>query len=223
MYVTLPTQTHANAVALDIDLSVASRPELCLKDGAYLFFEGDDARRLYRVTEGVLRLTRLMQDGRRQVIAFGFPGDVVGFPSGGRHHTDCEALLPARVVSYKMSLLDSEADDPVAHQLLLQAALREIGAMQDHFLMLGRKSASEKVASFLVAMTERLGAKAAAAGRISLPMPRSDIADFLGLTTETVSRTFTQFRKSGIIALENIQTVIVLKPDALLSLAESCD
>ena len=85
--------------------------------------------------------------------------------------------------------------------------------------MLGRKSASEKLASFLYVMSDRVGSDLGAYRQVTLPMSRSDIADFLGLTTETVSRTFTQLRKSKIIAIENIHTIIIQRPTALLGLS----
>lgn len=173
---------------------------------------------MYQVTSGVVRLTRLLADGRRQVIAFGYPGDIIGFPANGLHHTDCESLTGVRLQPFRRAHLESGEGDPTLHSALLQAALREISAMQDHFMMLGRISATEKLASFLCVLVERVGEDLGAYRQITLPMSRSDIADFLGLTTETVSRTFTQLRKSKIIAIDNTHTIIIQKPTALLSL-----
>lgn len=194
--------------------------EARLKPGAYLYFEGDKVEYLYQVVSGVLRLTRLLSDGRRQVIAFGYPGDIVGFPADGLHHTDCDALTEVRLHPYRRAHLESGAGDGAVHLGLLHAALREISAMQDHFMMLGRKSATEKLSSFLCVLSERVGKDLGPYRQITLPMSRSDIADFLGLTTETVSRTLTQLRKSGIIAIDNIHTVIIQRPKALIALAE---
>ncbi|WP_370402494.1 helix-turn-helix domain-containing protein [Sulfitobacter sp. JB4-11] len=219
MYVTIPSDhTMAESTAI-LAATTPSAPQAQLKRGAYLFFEGDDVEWLYQVKSGVLRLTRLLEDGRRQVIAFGYPGDVVGFPSDGKHHTDCDVLVSARLQPFRRAMLESGEGDPVLHAALLQAALREISAMQDHFMMLGRKSAVEKVASFLSVLDERVGQDQGQYRQVTLPMCRGDIADFLGLTTETVSRTLTQLRKSKIIAIENIQTVVILRPTALLGLS----
>ncbi|AXI41399.1 helix-turn-helix domain-containing protein [Sulfitobacter sp. SK011] len=219
MYVTIPRdhtdEYYVAPLASKSPKTAATR----LKPGTFLYYEGDHVEWLYQVTSGVLRLTRLLADGRRQVIAFGYPGDIVGFPSNGRHHADCEALTEARLQPYRRSALESGEGDPKLHQGLLQAALREISAMQDHFMMLGRKSASEKLASFLCVLVDQVGQDLGGFRQVTLPMSRSDIADFLGLTTETVSRTFTQLRKSKIIAIENIQTIIVLRPTALLGLS----
>ena len=219
MYVTLPTElTNARPVAP----LISNKPRTTfsrLKAGAYLYFEGDEVEWLYQITSGVLRLTRMLADGRRQVIAFGYPGDIVGFPSDGMHHTDCQALTDAELQPYRRSALDSGSGNAELHAALLDAALREISAMQDHFMMLGRKSACEKLASFLCVLADRVGEGDGSAKRIKLPMSRSDIADFLGLTTETVSRTFTQLRKSKIIAIENIHTIVIQRPVALLELS----
>ena len=105
--------------------------------------------------------------------------------------------------------------DPKLHHALFQAALREMGAMQDHFMMLGRKSAIEKIASFLCVLATRVGRMDCACPEIDLPMSRSDIADFLGLTTETVCRTLTQLRKSDVIAIENTYRIIIKRPTEL--------
>ena len=224
MYVTLPTE-HIAAVTATAPLSKTclSFPETRLKTGSYLYYEGDNVDWLYQVASGVVRLTRLLSNGRRQVISFGFPGDIVGFPSAGDHHTDCDALVDTRLRPYRRKCLESSTCDAPLHRALLQAALREISAMQDHFMRLGRKSAAEKVASFLNVMSERVGDDMSVHTRFALPMSRSDIADFLGLTTETVSRTLTQLRKSKIIEIENIHTIVVLRPTALLGLSQGDD
>jgi CRP-like cAMP-binding protein len=220
MYVTISNEHIQRGPVLGIANPAINATSTRLKGGSYLFFEGDEVEWLYQITEGVLRLSKLLEDGRRQVIAFGYPGDIVGFPSNGYHHTDCEALVCTNLQPYRISALEDGSHDPKLHKDLLQAALREISAMQDHFMMLGRKSAIEKVASFLCVLLERVGEELGDYTQVELPMSRSDIADFLGLTTETISRTFTQLRKSQIIAIHNIHTVIVLKPVALLGLSQ---
>lgn len=220
MYVTIPSECATEISVKPLASTTSKSAEARLKPGAYLYFEGDEVEWLYQVTSGVLRLTRLLADGRRQVIAFGYPGDIVGFPAAGLHHTDCEALTDVRLQPFRRTHLENGEGDPKLHCALLQAALREISGMQDHFMMLGRKSAAEKLASFLCVMAERVGEDLGAYRQINLPMSRSDIADFLGLTTETVSRTFTQLRKSRIIAIDNIHTIIIQRPTALLGLAE---
>ena len=203
--------------------SIVKQRTITIKPGKHLFLEGDTADRIYEVASGVLRLTRLMEDGRRQVIAFGYPGDTVGFPSDGCYHTDCDALVPSTLVTPRRSDLETASGDAALHQRLLLAALREISGMQDHFMMLGRKSSIEKLASFLTVLTARVGEPLGEFEQVTLPMTRADIADFLGLTTETVSRAFTQLRKSQIIAIDHVNTVIILKPVALQCIAQGDD
>ncbi|MCV3271493.1 helix-turn-helix domain-containing protein [Roseobacter sinensis] len=219
MYVTITGDQTTPEPLASISSKITRSPTAHVKAGAHLYFEGDRVEWLYQIKSGVLRLARLLEDGRRQVIAFGYPGDIVGFPSSGRHHTDCDVLEDACLQPYRRSMLESGEGDPQLHHDLLQAALREISAMQDHFMMLGQKSAAEKVASFLCVLMQRVGEEVAGETQIALPMSRGDIADFLGLTTETVSRTLTQLRKSGIIDIHNIHTVVVRRPKALWSLS----
>jgi CRP-like cAMP-binding protein len=220
MYVTLQNNEDCprNATITTSMQPVTLRRNLA--KGAHLFREDDTANRIFEIESGVLRLTRVMADGRRQVIAFGYPGDVVGFPSNGLYHSDCDALTPATLSVHKREALENGDRDAELHERLLQAALAEISGMHDHFLMLGRKSASERVASFLKTVNERVGTSAGQYSQFSLPMDRSDIADFLGLSTETVCRAISQLRKAKVIALESIHTVIVLKPEALGAIAD---
>ncbi|MCR9126990.1 MAG: helix-turn-helix domain-containing protein [Rhodobacteraceae bacterium] len=186
-----------------------------LPPGGYLYFEGDTAQNLFVIEKGVVRLTRVLEDGRRQVIAFGYPGDVIGFAAQGRYHTDCDALTDTRLLPFHRAALEDGAGDPDLKAMLLKAALREISSMQDHFMMLGRKSAAERVASFLNALSARAVPAEVPPGRIDLPMSRSDIADFLGLTTETVSRCLSALRKAGVIRLSDAHGVEVLNLAAL--------
>lgn len=195
----------------------------CRKPGSrpktHLFREGDPVERIYKVVTGVVSLNRLLEDGRRQIIAFGLPGDLVGFPSNGRHHTDCEALSLVRLQPFRLSQIDCRTGDRELRGRFMEAALREIAAMQDHFMMLGRKSAAERVASFLLALEARTGQDRDGRRQVDLPMSRADIADFLGLTTETVSRVLSQLRKSRVIALDGIHRVVFLRGEALRALA----
>jgi CRP-like cAMP-binding protein len=215
MYVTLPVAFEGGENGVRLPPRAVQTAPAHLKPGACLFREGDQVNRLYQVLSGVVRLARVLEDGRRQVVSFGYPGDLVGFPNAGLHHSDCEALTEARLQPYRIALLEDGEGDPGLHRILLQHALREMSALQDHLMMLGRKSAVEKLSSFLFVLLHRPGNEA----QISLPMSRADIADFLGLTTETVSRVFTQLRKRGVIGFKGTQNLIVLKPDDLEALA----
>jgi CRP/FNR family transcriptional regulator len=220
MYVTMRASNPQAVATPERVFETRRAVQTSLKAGQYLYFEGDEVEHLYHVVSGVVRLTRLLEDGRRQVISFGFPGDIIGFPAGGCHHTDCDALVESTLKAFRRSALDNGDGDPELHAALLRAALNEISEMQDHVMMLGRKSASEKVASFLLVMMQRFGQDRGGCRQITLPMTRADIADFLGLTPETVCRSFTALRKDGIIALDGVQTVILRDPVRLERLSE---
>lgn len=218
MYVTISSEIRQPP--LPACCTTSNRAQTRLKTGSYLYFEGDEVERLYQIESGVVRLTRVLEDGRRQVIAFGYPGDIIGFPAQGVHHTDCDALVDTQLTPISRKALDDSTLDPALHTALLKAALHEISAMQDHFMMLGRKSASEKVASFLSVLLDRIGDTETSPPVIDLPMSRSDIADFLGLTTETVCRCITALRKAEVIRLVGPSKVEVLSPRSLAQRAE---
>lgn len=189
--------------------------------GMNIYREGDKAEHVYEVKSGVLRLARVLANGRRQVIAFGLPGDIVGFPNGEMYHTDCDVVSPTEVVAYRLSELEGgKGSSSDTQRLLMQAALREISCMQDHVMMLACKSAMEKVASFLCVLSQRTGTPSSDHTVFSLPMCRADIADFLGLTIETVCRMFSMLRKNSVIALNTPQSVEVLDMQALIDASQ---
>ncbi|WP_317054727.1 helix-turn-helix domain-containing protein [Roseovarius rhodophyticola] len=219
MYVTTSTNHARFTPPISEEIESHAIGAARIHEGECLYYEGDEVERLYQVLTGAVRLTRLLEDGRRQVIAFGFPGDIIGFPNDGLHQADCDALTDTKLKSFRRSALENGEGEPALHFALLQAALREIHAMQEHFMMLGLKCSDERVASFLVTMLERCGETTNVGRRVFLPMSRLDIADFLGLTVETVSRCFTALRRSGIISLKNSQTVLVRDEAALAAKA----
>lgn len=224
MFVTFDSELLSRAPVISIpglDAPSAGREQqLRLKTGQFLYHQGDDARTIYRVTEGVLRLSCVTERGRQQVVAFGYPGDIVGFPVRGHRNTECDALTPAVVTAIPARLPEGGGSGAVEAAFLAAAALWEIGAMQEHLMTLGQKSSRERVASFLVVLMRRAGRHDETGIHIELPMSRADIADFLGLRTETVSRAFTDLRHAGVIELPSAQHVTVLDPDALGQAAE---
>lgn len=197
------------------------RPVRSVAAGDTLFREADEADHLFEVVSGVLRQTRLLETGRRQVVAFAHPGDIVGFPAGGGlHHSDCEALTPGSVLVHRRSALHDPSADPELHKHLQNAALAEIAALQDHLLLMARKGARGKLASFVAQLVERHG-HSGEDGRpvLDLPMPRADIADYLCMSVETVSRGLTQMRQDGLIRLDGCQRVVILDRDGLDQMA----
>lgn len=192
-----------------------------VEKGLHLYYEGDGADFIYEVVSGVLRLERVLENGRRQVVAFGYPGDIVGFPAGTRYHTDCEVVADAEVIVHRRSMLDDGRDDLRTHRRLVAAAMAEITGMQDHFMLLGRKCAQEKLASFLMTLARRATNGSSSGIQIHLPMSRGDIADFLGLTIETVSRQMTRLRAQNIVSLDGPHLVTIHDADSLARIADA--
>lgn len=176
-----------------------------------LFAEGDRASFFYRVISGAVRTYKLLEDGRRQIDAFHLPGDILGVESREEHRFTAEALGEATVVVYRRRApgVLAAGDDGLTEQVMA-AVLRSLERAQDHMLLLGRKSALEKVASFLLDMGERVSDGES----VELPMSRTDIADHLGLTIETVSRTLGELVKRGVIALPTHRRTVVLRDRA---------
>jgi CRP/FNR family nitrogen fixation transcriptional regulator len=173
--------------------------QIALTKGEELFAEGDEAEYFYQVVSGAIRSYKLLSDGRRQIDAFHLPGDIFGLEAGADHRFSAEAIGDASVVAYRRSRLGVLIqEDPAFRDRIMSATLRSLERAQDHMLLLGRKTAQEKVASFLLDMAQRISDDEE---HFELPMQRSDIADHLGLTIETVSRTLTQFARSGLIRL----------------------
>ncbi len=216
MYIASPARLKAHPVAAVPHSKPPARLPYCLQTGANLFREGDACSGLFEVVSGVFRLSRLTRGGRRYVVSFGFPGDILGYGPDHYHISDCEAVSDARVIRHRPRLLQ----DNGAHQALLKGVLRQVESMQDHCMMLARNSARDRVAAFLSLVGDRLGVRQGKYVEFELPMPRADIADYLGLTTETVSRSLTELRNAKLIAIENVHHVILLHPQQLDAMAE---
>lgn len=182
-----------------------------------LFSEGCRAAFFYKVVSGAIRTSKLMSDGRRQIDAFHLPGDIFGLEAGDEHRFSAEAVDDATVVAYRRGSLESFAgqDGAFARQVV-SAMMRSLERAQDHMLLLGRKSAIEKIATFLLDLSERLGDD-----QVDLPMSRTDIADHLGLTIETVSRTLTQLERQHVIELPAHRRSIQLTNKAALRRLDS--
>ncbi len=188
----------------------------------HLFREGDDTANFYEVIEGVLRAYKIFNDGRRQIVAFAFAGDIVGFGHGETYRFDCDAITQARVRAIpKSSLHRAMRERPELGERLLAVATGHVASMQDLSILLYRKTAAERVASFLMSMADRtVGAQRGQ--RLALPMCRADIADFLGLTIETVSRNLTKLRAMRVIDLPD-RACFVLRDAARLRALAECE
>jgi CRP/FNR family transcriptional regulator, nitrogen fixation regulation protein len=178
-----------------------------------IFGEGDATDLVYKVVSGAVRSFRLLSDGRRQITHFFLPGDVFGVEFGRERRAGAEALCDAVVIVARRSTVASDVDQSMR---LWRHAVGELQRSEDHVLTLGRRSATERLASFLIDLADRLGSEDA----FELPMSRQDMADYLGLTIETVSRTLTQLQAERLVELQNCRRVRFPDREALEELCE---
>jgi CRP-like cAMP-binding protein len=179
-----------------------------------IYGENEPAEYLYKIVSGSVRTYKVLADGRRQIGSFYLPGDVFGFETGSVHAFSAEAITNTKVLLIKRSTLTAfAARDTAVGQQLLNLAACELGRAQNHIMLL-IKTAQERVAGFLLEMAERAQART----EVDLPMSRQDIADYLGLTIETVSRTLTHLENSAAIALPTSRRIVLRNRAALRQL-----
>ncbi|KAA0073992.1 helix-turn-helix domain-containing protein [Tardiphaga sp. P9-11] len=195
------------------------RPQLlgatrCFARNAEIFGEDDPATYIYQVVSGAVRAHRILHDGRRQIGAFYLPGDLFGLESGDTHLSSAEAICESQIAVIKLNtVLNRTGTTPDNVRDLWTLVTEELRRMQDHMILLVR-SAEERVAHFLLEMSRRTNNL----GTVNLPMSRQDIADYLGITIETVSRTLTQFEQAGVIALRSARQIDLCKRSSLTRL-----
>ncbi len=186
----------------------------------HIYCEGDPATHVYRIEAGHVCIYRVLPDGRRQVVDFGYPGDFVGLGAVGEHASSAQATSRTRVRCLPVQALhDIIRLDARVGMKLYEAVSHELMAARDLLFTVSQRTATERLAGFLLALSHRNARRGEDAREIVLPMTRSDIADFLGLTIETVSRTFTKFRTDGVIDLEQCILVTIKDAGALIELA----
>ena len=171
-----------------------------------IYGEDEPSEYVYQVVRGAVRSYKLLSDGRRQIGAFHLPGDVFGLDPGPTHRLTAEAITDTTVRLVKRRSLEAAAASnvQVAHSLWAMTA-GDLRHAEDHMLLLGRKTALERVATFLLEMDRRL----AKAGMMALPMCRRDIGDYLGLTLETVSRALSELNDKGILAFSGARQIVL--------------
>jgi len=187
---------------------IISLNEFTYKKGSEVYGEKEPAEYVYQVKNGAVRSYKLLSDGRRQIGAFHLAGDIFGLENGSAHRFTTEAIVDTTVRLVRRQSLELVAqDDAVVARNLLSMTTTNLQHAEDHMLLLGRKTSLERVAAFLIEMDKRL----TAAGIMALPMSRRDIADYLGLTLETVSRALSRLHEFGILGfVGNTQRQIVL-------------
>ena len=189
--------------------------EFSYKKDEEIYGEDEPAEYVYQVISGAVRSYKLLSDGRRQIGAFHLPGDVFGLEFGSSHRLAAEAIIDTNVRLVKRRSLEQAAsvDVAVARKLWTMTA-GDLRHAEDHMLLLGRKTAMERDATFLLEMDRRL----AVAGMMALPMCRRDIGDYLGLTLETVSRALSQLHSQGVLGFSGARQIVLRNRQRLRSM-----
>lgn len=191
-----------------------------LGSGEALCWEGATAGHVYNVTQGVLRLSKLLPDGRRQITGFAFPGDFLGITMDDEHPFTVEAVAPTELCRFSRARFDAFVEEhPHMERRLYTAAARELSAAREQLVLLGRKTAAERLATFIVEMVGHTPQIEGQAPRALLPMSRSDIADYLGLRIETVSRELGALKAARLVRMMGIHELLILDLASLESLA----
>lgn len=192
---------------------------LSLEPRHAVFHQGDPSKHVYTLTDGMARLTRVLPDGRQAVIGFRFAGDILGFTTEAEHTFGAEMLTRGTVCRLDRRRLEQLFRRyPAMERRFLDLCLRELAQSQDHILALGRFSAEERVAAFLVSLAEAQERRGHVGPVFDLPATRADIGEFLGLTLETVSRSISAFRKRGWIRLHGHSGIELVDRAALVGL-----
>lgn len=189
--------------------------------GSMLFAAEEPAAMVGTVVQGTIKCFKLLADGRQQVVGFLFPGDFFGSPTQQTTHTFAEALTRVELCVFPFPAIQRLIREmPNLERRLLQIANDDLDLAQEWMLLLGRKTAQERLATFLLLLAHKARARGIADGPIELPMNRSEIADYLGLTIETVSRQFSKLKASGHIRIAHNNEVTIRNLDGLTQIAD---
>lgn len=188
--------------SISLGKTVSCTTERTLTEHEHLHFEGDSQTHVYLVLSGVISTYKVLSDGRRQISTFAYPGDILGLDCARKHVNNAESLGLSRIRCIPINAIDKLImSEPGFGQTLLRITATELADTRDQMLSLGRKSAAEKLATFLLGICRRNNFAGQTEDIIHIPMKRCDIADFLGLTVETVSRNFTKLKQFGVISM----------------------
>ena len=209
---------QASANVLDERLDGAPVRQFAARE--HVCYEGDRKFHVYKVEIGAVCLYKTTPDGRRQIVDFAYPGDYVGLGALDTHVFSAQAISPTRLKCLAVAALRQRAErDPRLGLKLYEAVSHELQAARDLLVTVGQRNATGRVAAFLLALSRRNERDGHDPGTFVLPMTRSDIADFLSLTIETVSRTFSKLKLQGLIDLPHSAVVEILDAKALEELA----
>lgn len=188
-----------------------------------IFGEGEQADAMFNVTSGTVKIYKLLPDGRRQITGFLTTGDFLGLSVNETYAYSAETVTATSLCRFPRRRMEALLDEfPKMQRRLFSMASTELAAAQDQMLLLGRKTAKEKICSFLLMLSQRASRRGQKENPVFVPMSRADIADYLGLTTETVSRTFTQLKTSGVISLLEGNKIKLSDLDSIYDMAEGC-
>jgi CRP-like cAMP-binding protein len=205
--------------AYEVEALRRSGSKIRFARGETIFNEGDPAEHAYCVLSGAVRLCKHMADGRRQISQFLLPGDFFSFVEMAEHSFTAEAVADTVVGCYPQRQIERMSDErPALRRYFGSLLTRRVKDVQNHLVMLGRQTAKEKVASFLVMLIERAGVDDAT--HIELPMSRQDIADFVGLTIETVCRVLSAMKREKLIGIPGLHELIIRNTERLYALAD---
>lgn len=218
---------RSRAICADLDQdeiqvlnSIGRRRNLAA--GEQLLWEGDEAIIVANVVRGVLKLSTQTSDGKEQILGLVYPSDFVGRPFGQITPYGVQALTEAEVCIFQRTDFDRFArEHPRLEHKLLERTLKELDRTRRWMLLLGRMTAEQKLASFLLETAERaepIGCTTASSpepSSLTMPLSRQQIADVLGLTIETVSRLFSKMKMEGLIDLQSRRQVAILRPAEL--------
>lgn len=194
---------------------------ISLEAGDHLVDEGESETHVFSVTAGCLKCFKLLPDGRRQVVGFVFPGDFLGLAKADAYTSSVEAVTTATLCRMDRRELEKMSTSiPNLDKRLHEMASEALAELQGQLLLLGRKTAHERVATFLTMLSRRAEERGLPGNPVDVPMSRDDIGDFLGLTTETVSRTFSRLRKDGLIGGDKDRRIEILDEEGLSDIAD---
>lgn len=168
-----------------------------VKAGAALYMEGDPAPHCYQVASGFIKEYNTLEDGRRQITDFYGVGEMFGISDGDEHLYTAEAITESVVRSYPREMLLRASRSPEMSRYFFDVLVSRLNRSRERIIMLGRMNAAQRVATFLYHLAKERNATV----EVSLPMSRQDIADHLGLTTETVCRSLTELKRRGFITM----------------------